>query len=264
MQDIFVIMGWNLAAVSAMMLSGWVISLVYKNVTVVDTLWGLGFVLVAWLTYLMSDGYPGRGLLLAALVTMWGLRLSGYLTLRNWGKGEDPRYGGWRQKSGDRFWLVSLFKVFMLQALFLWVISLVIQMGQTAFAPAHLTGLDALGTVIWAGGFVFESVGDWQLAKFKADPVNKGKVMDRGLWAYTRHPNYFGEFLIWWGIFIVTLSTPGNWWTVISPIIVTAVLLKMTGIPLTEEALVKRRPGYDSYIKRTSAFIPWWPAKEVK
>jgi len=264
MQEIYAIIGWNLAAVIAVMLAGWVISLVYKNVTVVDSLWGLGYVIIAWLTYLMSDGYPGRNLLLAVLVSMWGLRLSGYLTWRNWGKGEDPRYGGWRQKSGDRFWWVSLFKVFLLQALFLWVISLVIQMGQTALAPANLTWLDALGTVVWAGGFVFESVGDWQLAKFKADSKNKGKVMDRGLWAYTRHPNYFGEFLIWWGFFIVTLSTPGNGWTVISPIIVTAVLLKMTGIPLTEEALVKRRPGYDSYIKRTSAFVPWWPSKEGK
>jgi steroid 5-alpha reductase family enzyme len=264
MQDIYAIMGWNLAAVSAMMLSGWVISLAYKNVTVVDSLWGIGFVLVAWLTYLMSDGYPGRSILLAVLVTMWGLRLSGYLTLRNWGKGEDPRYAGWRQKSAGRFWLVSLFKVFLLQALFLWVISLVVQMGQTAFEPAKLTWLDALGTLVWFCGFIFESVGDWQLARFKADPANRGKVMDRGLWAYSRHPNYFGEFLIWWGIFLITLSTPGNWWTVISPIIVTAVLLKMTGIPLTEEALVKRRPGYDSYIKRTSAFVPWWPAKEDK
>lgn len=264
MQEIYVIMGWNLMAVGAMMLTGWFISLVDKNVTVVDTLWGLGFVLIAWLTYLMADGYGGRSLLLAVLITVWGLRLSGYLAWRNWGKKEDPRYGGWRQKSGGRFWLVSLFKVFLLQALFLWVISLVIQMGQTAFEPARLTGLDALGTVVWAGGFIIESVGDWQLAKFKADPRNNGKVMDRGLWAYTRHPNYFGEFLIWWGIFFVTLSTPGNWWTIISPIIVTAVLLKMTGIPLTEAALIERRPGYNSYIKRTSAFVPWWPAKEVK
>ena len=264
MQDIYLIMGWNLAAVSAMMLTGWVISLFYKNVTVVDTLWGLGFVLIAWLTYLVSDGYPGRSLLLAALVSAWGLRLSGYLTLRNYGKGEDHRYGGWREKSGDRFWLVSLFKVFLLQALFLWVISLVVQMGQTAPRPANLTWLDALGTFVWLGGFIFESVGDWQLARFKADPANKGQVMDRGLWAYTRHPNYFGEFLIWWGIFLITLATPGSWWTAICPIIVTAVLLKMTGIPLTEEALVKRRPGYDNYIKRTSAFVPWRPAKEVK
>ena len=134
-------------------------------------------------------------------MTLWGLRLSLYLSWRNWGKGEDPRYGGWRQKSGDRFWLVSLFKVFILQALFLWVISLVIQIGQMAATPAALTRLDILGIVVWVAGFMFESVADWQLAQFKSDPANKGRVMDRGLWAYTRHPNYFGEFLIWWGIY---------------------------------------------------------------
>jgi steroid 5-alpha reductase family enzyme len=256
------IMVWNLAAVVTMMVIGWVISLAYRNVTIVDSMWGLGFVMIAWMTFLLSDGYAGRKLLIALLVTVWGARLSLYLSWRNRGKGEDPRYGGWRQRSGQRFWLVSLFKVFLLQALFLWVISLVVQRGQLSPAPAALTVLDAMGTSIWAGGLVFEAVGDWQLAKFKADPTNRGKVMDRGLWAYTRHPNYFGEFLIWWGIFLVTLSDPGNWWTVISPIIVTAVLLKMTGIPLTEAALVKKRPGYEAYIKRTSAFVPWRPAKE--
>ena len=132
---------------------------------------------------------------------MWGLRLSLYLSWRNWGKGEDPRYGSWRQKSGDRFWLVSLFKVFLLQALFLWVISIGLQMGQLAANPDTLTWLDGLGIFVWTIGFMFESAGDWQLARFKSDPVNKGRVMDRGLWAYTRHPNYFGEFLVWWGIY---------------------------------------------------------------
>ena len=256
------IMSWNLAAVAAMMIIGWLISLAYRNVTIVDSLWGLGFVLVAWLTFLMSDGFWFRKMLIALLVTLWGLRLSIYLSWRNWGKGEDPRYGSWRKKSGDQFWLISLFKVFILQALFLWVISVVVQIGQLASAPERLTWLDGLGTVVWLTGFTFESLGDWQLARFKSDPASKGRVMDRGLWAYTRHPNYFGEFLAWWGIFLITLSTPNSWWTVISPLIITAVLLKMTGIPLTEQELVKNRPGYSDYVKRTSAFVPWWPAKE--
>ena len=264
MQDYLTIMGWNLAAVAAMMIAGWLISIVYRNVTIVDSLWGLGFVLVAWLTFFASDGYQIRNVVLATLVTLWGLRLSIYLSLRNWGKGEDPRYGGWRKKSGNQFWLVSLFKVFMLQALFLWVIAAVVQIGQLAPTPAELTWLDGLGIIVWTAGFMFESVGDWQLARFKSDPASKGRVMDRGLWAYTRHPNYFGEFLVWWGIFIITLATPNSWWTVICPIIVSAVLLKMTGIPLTEKALIKRRPGYESYIKRTSAFVPWPPKKENK
>jgi steroid 5-alpha reductase family enzyme len=244
------------------MIVGWFISLAYRNVTIVDSLWGMGFVLIAWLTFFMSDGFYDRRLLMAVLVSLWGLRLSLYLSWRNWGKGEDHRYGSWREKSGDRFWLVSLFKVFILQAIFLWIISLALQSGQTALKPNSLIWLDILGATMWAIGFIFETVGDWQLARFKADPANKGRVMDRGLWAYTRHPNYFGECLVWWGIFLIALSAPGNWWTILSPIIVTAVLLKMTGIPLTEKALVENRPGYGDYIKRTSAFVPWLPAKE--
>jgi len=258
------IMGWNLAAVAVMMVAGWLTSLAYKNVTVVDSLWGLGFVLIAWLTFFGSDGFYGRRVLIVALVTLWGLRLCLYLSWRNWRKGEDPRYGSWRKQSGNRFWLVSLFKVFVLQALFLWVISVSLQIGLLATTPDHLKWLDAIGLIVWSAGFVFESVGDWQLARFKADPASKGRVMDRGLWAYTRHPNYFGEFLVWWGLFLITLSTPNGWWTIFSPIIITSVLLKMTGIPLTEKALVENRPGYDDYIKRTSAFVPWWPAKEGK
>ena len=260
----YAIMVWNLVAVAAMMITGWLISLAYRNVTVVDSLWGLGFVLIAWLTFFMTDGYVNRKLLIVVLVTLWGLRLSIYLSWRNWGKGEDPRYGGWRKKSGSRFWLVSLFKVFMLQALFLWVISVVVQIGQIASTPDRLTWLDGIGLLVWANGFLFESLGDWQLAQFKSDPASKGRVMDRGLWAYTRHPNYFGEFLIWWGIFLITLSTPNSWWTILSPAIITMVLLKMTGIPLTEQELVKSRPGYSEYVKRTSAFVPWLPAKEKK
>ncbi len=166
MQTYFTIMGWNLVAVAAMMITGWLISLAYRNVTIVDSLWGLGFVLVAWLTFFMSDGYVDRKMLIALLVTLWGLRLSIYLSWRNWGKGEDPRYGNWREKSGDQFWLISLFKVFILQALFLWVISVAGQIGQQAPTPARLTWVDGLGAIVWLIGFTFESLGDWQLARF--------------------------------------------------------------------------------------------------
>ncbi|HSO20230.1 MAG TPA: DUF1295 domain-containing protein, partial [Desulfosarcina sp.] len=197
------------------------------------------------------------------LTAVWGLRLGAHLTWRNWGKTEDHRYGQWRRASGSSFWIVSLFKVFWLQALFLWVISLVLQKAQLAAEPARLTGLDFLGKLVWAAGFVFEAVGDWQLARFKADPANRGRVMDRGLWAWTRHPNYFGEFLIWWGFFLIALPTPHGWWTVIGPAIVTLVLLKMTGVPLTEAALKKRRPGYAAYMRRTSPFFPRPPKKEA-
>ena len=263
MQIDFTAMIWNLVAVFIMMMIGWLISLRYRNVTIVDSLWGLGFVLIAWITFFLSQGFLGRRLLIVTLVSLWGIRLSIFLTRRNWGAGEDPRYGEWRKKSGERFWLISLFKVFLLQAIFLWVISLVLQFGQLSPTPNRFIWLDMLGFFVWGAGFLFEAVGDWQLARFKANPATKGQVMDQGLWAYTRHPNYFGEFLIWWGLFLITLSTPNSWWTIICPLIVTAVLLKMTGIPLTESTIVKSRPGYKDYIKRTSAFVPWFPRKEI-
>ena len=263
MQAVIPIMGWNFTAVVAMMIIGWIISLKYRNVTIVDSLWGLGFVLIAWITFFLSDGYTGRKTLIAVLVTVWGVRLSLYLSRRNWGAGEDSRYGEWRKNSGERFWVVSLFKVFLLQAIFLWFIALVLQYGQLSPTPNQFVWLDMLGVSIWLIGFFFEAVGDWQLARFKANPASKGRVMDQGLWAYTRHPNYFGEFLIWWGFFLIALSTPKGWLTVISPLIISAVLLKMTGVPLTENTIVKTRPGYRSYINRTSAFVPWFSRKEA-
>ncbi len=262
MENLLTIFSWNLAAVIIMMICGWLISLIHKNVNIVDSLWGLGFVLIAWLTFGMADGFWGRKYLIVLLTTVWGLRLSAHLTWRNWGKGEDPRYGSWRKASGERFWIISLFKIFLLQALFLWVIALGIQYAQVSAAPPHFIWLDLLGFIVWTIGFVFESVSDWQLAQFKADPTNTGKVMDRGLWAYSRHPNYFGDFLIWWGIFLIVLSTPKSVWAVVSPLIMTAVLLKMTGVPLTEKTIVATRPGYREYIKRTRAFFPWFPKKE--
>lgn len=250
---------WNLAAAAALMTTGWLVSLAIRNVTVVDSLWGLGFVLIAWISFGLAEGYPGRRWLVAVLTTLWGLRLCAYLTWRNWGKGEDPRYGSWRRAGGDRFWIVSLIKVFWLQALFLWVISMVVQVPQASSHPAHLTAWDAAGALLWAVGFFIEAAADAQLAAFKADPGNKGRVMDRGLWRYSRHPNYFGESLIWWGLFLIALSVPCGVWTVISPTIITLVLLKMTGVALTERTIVETRPAYRDYQRRTSAFIPWFP-----
>jgi len=262
METTLTIMGCSFVALLTMMFIGWLISLLFRNVTVVDSLWGLGFVLVAWITFFMAEGYHLRKLLIVVLTTLWGLRLAAHLSWRNWGAGEDPRYGSWRKASGKRFWIVSLFKIFILQAIFLWVISLALQIGQIASTPDQLTGFDFLGLALWLLGFFFESVSDFQLARFKADPNNKGKVMNQGLWAYSRHPNYFGESLIWWGIFLITLATPNSWWTVISPVVITVVLLKMTGIPLTEKSISDRRPEYKDYIKHTNAFFPWFPRKE--
>lgn len=261
MEQIFYLLIINLSTVMLMMFLGWIFSLPTRNVSIVDSLWGVGFVLVVWITFFLSDGYIIRKWLICVLTTLWGIRLCVYLSWRNWGAGEDPRYGMWRQQSGDRFWIVSLFKVFLLQAAVLWVISLTLQFGQIPATPGTLTAMDVIGTVLWAIGFFFETVGDWQLARFKADPANRGRVMNRGLWAYTRHPNYFGECLIWWGIYMIALSNLSAWWTLISPVFVTLVLLKMTGIPLTEKSIVEKRPAYQEYIETTSAFIPWFQRK---
>jgi steroid 5-alpha reductase family enzyme len=259
METIGVAFGMNLLALFGMMTLGWLASLAMRNVTLVDSLWGLGFVLVAWVTFSLTDGYVGRRWLVTVLTTLWGLRLALYLSIRNWGKGEDRRYGKWRAASGSRFWIVSLFKVFWLQAVFLWTISLVVQFPQISPRPAHLTAFDGIGLAVWLVGFVFESVGDWQLYRFKADANHRGRVMDRGLWRYTRHPNYFGECLIWWGMFAIALGVPGGWWTVISPLVISWVLLKITGIPLTERATLELRPEYADYIRRTSSFFPRLP-----
>lgn len=256
MEAFFPIFALNLAVLFALATAGWLVSLVRRNVTLADTLWGLGFVAVAWVTFATAEGWSGRRWLAAILTTFWGFRLAAYLEIRNRGKGEDPRYGKWRRAAGERFWIISLFKVFWLQALFLWVISLVVQFPQTAPQPTRWTFGDVFGTGLWLLGFVWESTADWQLYRFKADPANRGRVMERGLWRYSRHPNYFGEVLVWWGMFGISASVPWGLWTAVSPIVITYVLLKMTGVPLTEAALQQRRPEYRAYMERTPAVIP--------
>jgi len=260
--DTVTLMGLNLAAVMAMMVCAWILSLIIKNAGIADIFWGLGFVLIAWLTFFLADGYHSRKILLAVLVSIWGLRLAAYIGLRTRGKGEDHRYQTWRAQHGNNFWWVSLFNIFGLQGILLWVISLVVQAGQIASEPEGLGWMDVSGFMIWTIGFVFEAVADFQLYRFKADPVNRGKVMDRGLWAYTRHPNYFGESLIWWGIFLITLSTPNNLWTVISPVTITFLLLKVSGVTLLEKTMVEKRPAYRAYKENTSAFFPWFPGRK--
>ncbi len=243
-------------SVLALMTAGWVASLLARNVTVVDSLWGLGFVLVAWIGWAEAGGWETRRLAVALLATLWGLRLSVYLTWRNRGRPEDPRYAAWRRASGPRFVWVSLFKVFGLQAAFLWVIALVLLVPQAAMEPAHPTAWDAAGALLVVFGVLFETIADLQLARFKADPQHRGRVLDRGLWRFSRHPNYFGECLVWWGFYGIALSVPGGALTIFSPILVTLVLLKMTGIPLTERSILERRPAYRDYQRRTSAFFP--------
>ncbi len=256
-------LGLNLLAAVGFMGCVWLLSLPTRNASLADIFWGPGFVLLAWLSFAQTDGYLGRKLLLALLTTAWGLRLFLHITWRNWGQGEDRRYQAWRAKRGASFWWVSLFTVFLTQAVLLWLVSLAVQIGQLSPTPARLTGWDLLGVLVWTTGFTWEAVADWQLARFKADPANRGRVMNRGLWAYSRHPNYFGESLIWWGLFLIALPTPYGWWTVISPVVITFLLLKVSGVTLLEKDIVERRPEYREYLETTSAFLPWFPKRRT-
>lgn len=240
----------------------WLWSLRLKDASIVDIFWGLGFVLIAGTAFVMGAGFQTRKQLLTALVAIWGLRLAIYLYRRNHGKGEDYRYQAMRRQHGDRFGLVSLYTVFGLQGVLMWIISLPVQVAQQAALPDQLTLLDGLGTALWLIGFSFESIGDAQLARFKADPSNKGKVMDRGLWAYTRHPNYFGDAVLWWGFFCFAAAT-GAWWTALSPALMTLFLMKVSGVAMLEKTLVKTKPEYQDYVRRTSAFFPWKKSGEV-
>jgi steroid 5-alpha reductase family enzyme len=251
----------NLLAALLFMTAVWLLSLKLQNASIVDSFWGLGFVFLAWLTAGQGSGFTGRQTLVLALITLWGVRLAAHITWRNWGHGEDRRYQVWRQRYGASFWWQSLFRVFWLQAVLLWLIALAPQAALFSPTPATFTWADRLGTLIWLVGFTFEAVADWQLARFKADPANRGLVMEQGLWRYSRHPNYFGETLVWWGIYLIALANPHNWWTVISPVTITFLLLKVSGVTLLEKDLPERRPAYRDYQERTSAFVPWLPKK---
>jgi len=249
----------NLAVVSGLMVSAWLISLPLRDASIVDVLWGLGFVVVAWLSWIASQSELPRALLMVGLTTAWGLRLAGYLAWRKFGQPEDHRYAALRRQFGERFWIVSLLVVFGLQGALMWVVSLPLQVAPLGAAP--LNGWDAVGASLWLAGFCFESVGDFQLARFKAKAANRGKVFDRGLWRYTRHPNYFGDFLVWWGLYVVALAGGAAWWTLISPLVMSFLLLRVSGVSLLEKSLKTRTAGYQDYINRTSAFFPWPPRR---
>lgn len=259
MEPTLTVMIITLAVTAVLMLAVWMLSLTKKDASIVDIFWGLGFVAIAVVCYLIADGYAGRKLLVTLLTALWGIRLSAYILWRNAGKGEDFRYRAMRARHGQRFPLVSLYTVFGLQGLLIWIISMPLQLAEISREPTRLTWLDWSGALLWLTGFLFESVGDLQLARFKSDPKNDGKVMDRGLWRCTRHPNYFGDALLWWGFFLIALSTPAGVWTAISPLIMTGLLMKVSGVELLEKTLTKTKPEYREYVRRTSAFFPWPP-----
>jgi steroid 5-alpha reductase family enzyme len=233
----------------------WAVSLVLRNAGIVDVFWGPGFVLLgAFYAFTVPGGPTARGLLVLALVTVWALRLSLHIGLRNAGAEEDFRYQKWREEAGPGFWWVSFFKVFLLQAVVLWIVSsplLLVHLGGSR--PLGIVG--GLGLVLWCFGFFFETVADWQLRQFKRDPGNAGRVLRCGLWSLSRHPNYFGEAVLWWGIALVTLPVAG-WLVLIGPLMTTYLLVKISGVALLDSAMVERRPDYADYIASTPAFMP--------
>ncbi len=233
---------------------------ILKNNSIVDIGWGFGFILITLVTLIGSGNYTSRSLLLAVLVMAWGGRLTYHLFGRNWGKQEDFRYAKWRKEWGP--WVVprSFFQVFMLQG----VMMLIIGYPIILVNAADKTGLgfnEILGLLIWGVGFFFETVGDRQLAEFKKNPKNKGKIIQSGLWKYTRHPNYFGEVTMWWGIFIIALSVPWGWTGIISPLTITFLMLFVSGVPMLEKKY-KDDEEFQDYAGRTSKFFPWFPKRK--
>jgi steroid 5-alpha reductase family enzyme len=247
------------AATLVLALGTWLASLVQRDVSLVDRMWSLLVAVpaaaYAWLLAPVGDL---RFRVMAALLVLWAARLAIHISWRNWGHGEDKRYQAIRARNEPHFALKSLYLVFVLQAVLAWLVSLPFL--AAAANPAPWTALDAVGAVLATTGFVFEAVGDQQLASFAGDPANRGQVMDRGLWRYSRHPNYFGECCVWWGVFLLALAAAG-WWSVISPLVMTGLLLKISGVALLEKDIDERRPAYRDYIARTNAFFPGPPRR---
>ena len=256
-------LGGAAVAVATLMVGTWVVSLVLRNASIVDITWGLGFVLVAWVSALRADAASGAASVLVAMVTVWGLRLGVYLFWRNHGNGEDYRYVAMRRRWGKRFWLISLATVFVLQGALMWIVSLPVQVAHVGDArDGALAGVAlVIGLALYAIGLLFEVVGDAQLARFKADPTNEGKVMRSGLWRYTRHPNYFGDACVWWGVGIVAQAVTGTWWALLGPLVMNILLLRVSGVALLERSLRKRKPDYAEYVRTTSAFVPRPPRR---
>ncbi len=243
----------SLGAVAVLAVVAWLYSLVKKNVGIVDSLWSL-MILASLLVYVVQTGVPGaRATLVLILVSIWAVRLSLHITVRNHGEAEDRRYQAIRANNQPNFEWKSLYIVFGLQAFLAWFIAMPAVAASASASP--LGWLDLVAFLLWAGGLFLEVIGVWQLAAFLKKPASKDAVMDRGLWRYSRHPNYFGEAVIWWGFFLFAVAG-GGWWTLLSPVLMTFLLMRVSGVALLEKDIADRRPAYRDYIARTSSFIP--------
>ena len=247
---------WAGAALLLVAVACWLISLLRNDVSIVDSLWSLMFLLVAFVYATVTELTGPREALILILVTVWALRLSVYITWRNHGHPEDHRYQEIRSNNEPGFRYKSLYIVFILQAVLAWIISL--PLAAAIGGQSAIGFLDYAAVAVFVVGFVFEALGDLQLTRFRSNPENAGKVLDQGLWRYTRHPNYFGNFTIWWGFYLFALSA-GAWWTIVSPLLMTFLLLKVSGVALLEKDIGNRRPKYQQYIRRTNAFFPGLP-----
>jgi len=247
-----------MVTIACLMLATWSLSLLRRDASIVDIVWGLGFVLTAWAARFVTGASGAGNWLLLVMVTIWGLRLTAYLAKRNLGKGEDFRYRAMRRKHGARFGIVSLYTVFGLQGALMFIVSLAVTLGQRdTDAGAGFVAL--LGFLVWSVGIYFEAVGDAQLARFKRDPRNADQIMDQGLWALTRHPNYFGDSLVWWGLAIVGSAQGAGVWAFLGAAVMTVLLVRVSGAAMLDRLLAKRKPGYAEYMERTSGFIPLPP-----
>lgn len=236
-----------------------VVGTIIKNNSIVDIGWGIGFVVVATYCWWTRQPVPVPVTVMTILVAIWGLRLFYHIFRRNWGKPEDFRYANWRKEWGSQVIPRAFLQVYMTQAIFMYVVALgIVFAGKdpSLWNPS----MTILGMLVWFVGFFFEAVGDWQLEEFKKDPNNKGKLMTSGLWKYTRHPNYFGESVLWWGIYLLSRASGAPFWVIISPAVITYLLVFVSGVPMLERSMMKR-PGFKEYAEKTSIFFPWFPKK---
>lgn len=244
----------GLGASLALAAATWAASVVGRDVSIVDIAWGFLVLVPAAVVALLLPATGPRAPIVLGLAFVWALRLSAYIAWRHRGQPEDRRYQEIRARNEPHFEWKSVYLVFGLQALLAWIVSAPLM--AAVASPVSLGALDATGLAVALAGLGFETLADLQLARFKADRRNRGRVMDRGLWRHSRHPNYFGECVVWWGFWIAALGA-GAWWSVVSPLLMTLLLVRISGVPLLEKDLGRQRPGYAEYIRRTPAFVPW-------
>jgi steroid 5-alpha reductase family enzyme len=260
MTEVIFVLASNFGMLIGTMLVLWLISIALKDVSFIDSFWAFGFILVAGLSFALTPGgSETRKLVLTGITAVWGLRLGGYLFWRWRKEGPDKRYVALLKHAPGNVHWHSFKYVFMMQGVLLWVVSLPVQLGQISATPVGLGPVAIIGLCLAVIGIFFESVGDWQMARFKGDEANQGKVMDQGLWRYTRHPNYFGDACVWWGLYLIAAESQLAWAAILGPIVLTGLLVKWSGAGLLERRLKRSRPEYEDYITRTSGFIPMPP-----